>query len=685
MNGSFMGFRIGVDIGGTFTDVAALDEASGEIRVAKTPSTPTRPVKGVLDAIHKVQVLPEKVTFIVHGTTVGTNAVIQRKAAKVALITTKGFRDIIEIMEGNRPVWGLYDIQWEKPEPLVPRFLRFEVTERVEHSGRVVEPLNLEEANTVVKKLAEHDIEAVAVSFIFSYMHPEHEERMREIISGELPQASVSLSSQVNPEIREYQRTSTTVIDACIKPVVRRYLESLEEGLQQNGFRCGLMIMRSSGGMMTSRAARETPVHTIESGPAAGVIGSAFVGEMLGNRNLIAIDMGGTTFKVSLIDGGSPRFKSQGEVRWGVPFRIPMIDLSEIGAGGGSVAWIDKGGVMKVGPDSAGADPGPVCYGAGGDNPTITDANLILGRLNPDYFLGGEMKLDREAAEKAIKEKIAKPLGMDTAEAAMGIIEISNANMLGSMRVASVERGYDPRDFYTIAYGGAGPMVASTLAKELGSPRLIIPMNPGIFSAIGMLAADVRFDFAQTYIARMKDADIERINAMYQKLGERAERELRRSFSGASTLLRAVDIRYLGQNYEVTIRVPSGILGPEDLAAISDNFNSEHKRLYGHCKTNEPTEIVTLRTTIVGAMPRPKPKRVAISGYAEIALKGERQVYFPEKEGFIDCPVYERSMLPSGPSLEGPCIIEEMDSTEIVNPGQKASIDQYGNVLVETL
>jgi len=361
-----------------------------------------------------------------------------------------------------------------------------------------------------------------------------------------------------------------------------------------------------------------------------------------------------------------------------------MIDLSEIGNGGGSIAWIDKGGLMKVGPISAGAEPGPVCYGSGGTEPTFTDANIVLGRLNPEYILGGAMKLDKAAAEKAIKKRIAEPLHMDFAEAAMGIIEISNANMLGSMRVASVERGYDPRDFDTVAYGGAGPMVASTLAKELGSQRVIIPAHPGIFSAIGMLAADLRLDFIQTYIIRMKDVDLDKINTTYQRLEERARDELRREFSGKSTAMRAADIRYIGQNYEITVTVPSGTLTQDDLTTISNNFNNEHKRLYGHYKADEPTEMVTLRTTIIGTMSRPRLMKIASAKNAEAALKSERQVYFPGKKGFVKCNIYERALLGAGASVEGPCIIEEMDSTILVNPGQEASIDSYGNVIIET-
>jgi N-methylhydantoinase A len=444
------------------------------------------------------------------------------------------------------------------------------------------------------------------------------------------------------------------------------------------------MIMRSSGGMMTSKAAKNNPVQTIESGPAAGVIGSAFLGDILGNKNLVAIDMGGTTFKVSLIDGGLPRFKSQGEIEWGVQYRIPMIDLSEIGNGGGSIAWIDKGGLMKVGPVSAGAEPGPACYRTGGTEPTFTDANIVLGRLNPEYILGGAMKLDKAAAEKAIQEKIAKPLGLDVAEAAMGIIEISNANMLGSMRVASVERGYDPREFDTVAYGGAGPMVASALGKELGSKRVIIPPHPGIFSAIGMLAADLRLDFIQTYITRMNEVNIDKVNMTYQKMEERAVTELRREYAGPSTLTRAADVRYLGQNYEITVAAPSGKLTQTDLGIITNNFNNEHRRLYGHSKPDEPMELVTLRTTIIGKMSRPLLKKIQAVRNVDLASKSERDVFFPEKKGFVKCKIYERPRLGAGSLLEGPCIIEEMDSTVLVNPGQEASIDSFGNVVIQT-
>jgi len=682
--------RLGVDVGGTFTDVAAIDDETGELLVAKTATTPHDHIDGVLGAIGKVVVDPRHVASvrhgtIVHGTTVVTNVIVQRRLPKVALITTRGFRDILEITRSNRPIWGLYDIQWDKPRPLVPRSMRFEVAERIDHKGRVVIPLDKEEAVQLVRHLKGIGTESIAVSFLFSHINSIHEQQMKSIIEQEYPESYVSTSSEVNPQIREYERTSTAVIDACVKPVADRYFRSLEDGLTKAGYKAeqtSLLIMRSSGGVMTSRSASETPVYTVESGPAGGTIGSVFVGELTGLNNLIAIDMGGTTFKVSVVDRGVPRYKTYGEVEWGIPFRIPMIDISEIGAGGGSIGWVDQGGLLRVGPQSAQAVPGPVCYGQGGTEPTITDANLVLGRLDPISLLGGEMRIDKEAAERAISQKIAKPLGMDIVEAASGIIEISNANMLVSMRVSSVERGYDPRDFATIAYGGAGPMVATTLARELGCKRVLIPPHPGIFSAIGMLAADLRLDYMQSFTSLLTEIDMDKMNQIFSHMEENAASQLRRDFAGDYGLVRSADLRYLGQNYEVNTHVPGGNLVDKDLATVANSFNEEHRRLYGHAKPDHPLEMISLRVTIIGFIKRPKMR--ALSPQEDHGgLKGRRDIFFAKTKGFMETSIYERSRLGPGRRIPGPAIIEEMSSTTILNSDDTAAVDQHGNLVID--
>ena len=678
-----MGVRLAVDIGGTFTDAAALDEETGEIRVAKSSTTPSKPVDGVLACVSKLSLDPGVVTYLVHGTTAATNAVVQRRFEPLALVCTKGFGDIIEIQRGNRPLYGLYDIRWEKPAPIVPRFLRYEVDERVDRSGNIVKGLDPDGVRKIAKEIRSHGIKAVGVCLLFSYMNPVHEREVRRIIGEECPGVYISLSSEVNPEIREYERTSTVAIDAAVKPVMDLYIGSLENGLREAGFASRLMIMKASGGMMSSTAAKEIPVQTIESGPAGGTIGAARVASALGIKNLIAIDMGGTTFKVSLVDDGVPRYRSEGELEWGVPFRMPMIDISEIGAGGGSIAWVDEGGLLRVGPQSAGADPGPVCYGAGGKEPTITDAQLVLGRLDPGSFLGGDMSLDKQAATDAIA-RLATQIGLQVIEAAAGIIKIAEANMLASMRVNSVQKGYDPRNFSVIAYGGAGPMVASTIARDLGSPTVIIPFHPGIFSAIGMLATNVRFDFMQSYVTRIDQIDMGLLNSRYRQLEDQAREMLAREHRGESGFIRTADMRYFGQNYEISAPVPGGTIGTEQLRTIIEGFNREHLKIYGHNKPEEPIELINLRVAIIGAIAKPQFRKTTLEGGMGRALKGTRDVYFHSEKGFAGSKVYDREYIPVGEEIPGPAVIEEMDSTIVVNPGQTASIDGYGNVVIRT-
>ena len=675
--------RVGVDIGGTFTDVAVLNEMSGSIRISKVPTTPRNFVEGFLNGIRKSETSPHDTTYLIHGTTVATNAVIQRKLPVTALLMTKGFRDSLEIMRGNRPSWGLYDIRWKKPTPIVQRHFRFEISERVNYKGRVVKALDEAQALQVVADLKRNNVQSVGICFLFSNVNSSHERRVAELISRELPGVSVSLSSEVNPEVREYERTSTVAIDASVKPVVAEYLARLEAALSNLEFKCPLMIMKSSGGMMSSHLARRIPIHTIESGPAGGVIGSAnLTTTVFSTKNLLAIDMGGTTFKVSVIEDGKPRLKNEGEIEWGVPYRIPMIDLSEIGAGGGSIAWIDRGGILRVGPQSAGADPGPVCYRLGGTHPTFTDASLVLGRINPSYLLGGEMKLDMQASEEAIRREIATPLGMDVLEAASGIVKIAEANMLGSMRVSSVQRGYDPRDFVTIAYGGAGPLVASSLAQELGSPSVLIPPHPGIFSAIGMLYSDMRLDQSRTFMGRIDQIKMADMIDVYEELESASLSSMRgEGFKGNTAIVRSADLRYVGQNYEVSTPIPSGTLETKRQEII-DNFNKEHKRLYAHSKPDEPIEILTLRVAAIGSMLKPRMTQIETVATSK-PQRTDRDVYFEETDDFQRTPIYERSTLEKDMSIVGPGIIEEMDSTTVVRPGQTALIDDFGNICLK--
>ena len=498
-NRARLSLRLGIDVGGTFTDLAVMDEVTGEVVTMKSLTTPHDYLQGILHCLAKVDIDKGRVSYVVHGTTTVTNAIVQRHLDKTALITTKGFRDVLEIMRQNRPIWGLFDIQWDKPEPLIPRNLRFEVDERVDAEGRVAKHLDLEQVRGLAARFRAEGVRSVAVCLLFSHLNASHEKEILKVFRKEAPEMYLSLSSEVNPQVREYERTSTTAINAATKPMAKEYFTRLEAGLKRAGYGSSLLITKSSGGLLSVAQAGEFPVYTIESGPVGGTIGSAYLGHLLGRRNLIAIDMGGTTFKVSIVDGGVPKTRSEGEIAWGVPYRTPMVDISEIGSGGGSIAHIDREGLLRVGPQSAGAEPGPACYARGGTEPTFTDACVVLGYLNENSLLGGEMKIDKSAAENAIATRIAEPLGMDLLEAAYGIVEVSNRMMLGSMQVSSVEKGYDPRDFSTIAYGGAGPMVAAYLAQELGSPEVIIPEHPGIFSALGMLLADIRLDFMRPF------------------------------------------------------------------------------------------------------------------------------------------------------------------------------------------
>jgi N-methylhydantoinase A len=672
--------RLGVDIGGTFTDLCLLGSAN-ELIVSKSPTTPKNPVTGILECVKKSGANLREVDYFVHGTTVATNAVVQRKGAKVALITTRGFRDVLEIMRADRPL-PLYDLNWDKPQHLIPRYLRFEVDERVDYNGRIIVPLSLSNAKDVIRKLKSEHVDSVAISLIHSYANPIHEQKLRKLIRKELPNVFVSASSTVNPQVREYERTSTVVIDAFVKPLMTRYVDSVESGLRRAGFKANLMIMRCTGGIFFFNVSWKFEIYTIESGPAGGVIGAKFVGSSIGVSNLITIDMGGTTFKVGIIDHGTPRFKAESEIEWGVPFRIPMIDVSEIVAGGGRIAWIDKARLLRVGPQSAGAEPGPVCYRRGGNEPTITDANLVLGRLNPRYFLGGEITLDADRSKEAIRKKIAKPLGMNLLEAAKGILTISNSNMLNSMRISTIQRGYDPRDFSVIAYGGAGPIVASVLADELGCSRVIIPPHPGIFSAIGMLGADLRFDVSSTYRAAVAKVDLDAINQIYTKLESEATKQMRaQGYYANPILVRMADARYVGQHYEVRTTVPLGRLTKKALDAIVASFGKEHYRLFGHQKMNEPVEILTLHVTAIGTTKKIKLRHPTPG--TGTAKKGTRRVYFETSDDFAVSSVYERSRLPVGSTIRGPAVVEELDSTTLIHPKHSARIDKFGNIIIK--
>ena len=692
-------YRLGIDVGGTFTDGILINEETGETRIAKVPSTPKDPSIGFLEAVERIlreaSVKTEDVGYLVHGTTVATNAIIEGNLGPTGFITTEGFRDMLEIQRQIRP--SLYDLLFEKPRPLVPRYLCFGIPERLDATGKVLTPLDEQAVASVAEQLKKERVEALAVCFLHSYLNPAHEKRTREIVREVFPEAVVSLSSEVAPEFREYFRASTTVINAGVRPIVERYLSNIEDRLQEAGLEGEMLIMQSSGGVLTFKAARVKPVFMVESGPAAGVIVSAYLGQVLGFDNIMSFDMGGTTAKTGLIEHGTPRITKEYEVGTaaraergakgaGYPIRTPVIDLVEIGAGGGSIAWVDPGGVLRVGPQSAGADPGPVSYGQGGTEPTITDANLVLHRLDPDHFLGGEMHLDEEAAYRAIKEKCADPLGLDVVEVALGIVEIANTAMVNALRRISVQRGYDPRDFVLVAFGGAGPVHANRLAAELEIPTVLVPMSPGTTSAMGLLVTDLKHDYSTTLIQRADRLDVEMVNRLYREMEERGKKALLAEGMEDSSIgfERQVDMRYVGQSYELPIPLGDGHV-EDALERMLQHFHEEHERAYGFAAPGEPVEFVALRHTAVGSIAKPKlhelPER---SGDVNVARRAVRQVYFAEAGGFVDCPSYDRYQLAAGGMIEGPAIVEEMDSTTVIHPSFLAEVDRYGNLLIRT-
>ena len=699
-------YRIGVDIGGTFTDGTLVDSTSGRVTTSKVLSTPYDPASGFISAVQKLldlndSVKPEAVEHVVHATTVATNAIIEGKTAKTAFVTTEGFRDMLEIARQIRP--SLYDLQFEKPAPLVPRQLCFEVPERLDAKGQVVTPLDEAALDEVVDRIAESGVEAVAVCLLHSYRNGDHEQRIGKAIAAKLPNVIISLSSEVVPEFREYLRASTTVINSSVAPIVRTYLASISEKLHALNITSELLVMQSSGGVYPAAVASENPVFMVESGPAAGAVAAASLGTALGYPNVISFDMGGTTAKASLIRNGQPNITKDYSVGGaaqngtgafggasGYPIRTPVVDLVEIGAGGGSIAWVDSGGALRVGPQSAGADPGPVCYGLGGVQPTITDANLVLGRLDPAYFAGGEMSLNLDAAREAIRTQCAEPLGLSVEEAAHGIVEIANTAMVNALRLVSVQRGHDPRDFMLVGFGGAGPAHAVRLAEQAGIPRVLIPQGPGTASALGLLVTDVRMEGSSTLIIRSDEIEHSRIASEFDRL-EAAGREahsVAASASGTPLFERTIEMRYWGQSFELSVPAPSSsTIDQAWMNELTESFHDAHEMAYGFRAKDEPVELVNLRLTTIGKIVRPQMRKLkSIGTDVFVAFKGERPVYFAEnsgEKGVVQTPVYDRSKLPAGAVFEGPAIIEEPDCTTVIHPAWTVTVDEFGNLEIE--
>ena len=674
---------IAVDIGGTFTDVVAADAESGRVHTAKVPSTPERLVDAVREGAGRVLAeagaSPRDVERFVNGTTVGTNAVLERKGATTAVLATEGFEDVLEI--GRLKRTRIYDlfIEAETPVFLAPRRRRRGVRERLAADGSVVTPLDEEQARAVIRELREEqDVEAFAVSFLHSFRNPVHEERVRELVR-ELPGIGVSLSSEVDPMFREYERTVVTAFDAYLRPVIEGYVVELAAELAALGIEAPLQVMQSRGGITSADLAGKRPVSVLLSGPAAGVIGGTFAGRRSGFESLITIDVGGTSADVSLVEAGRPLVSTEGTIDT-YPLRVPMIDVSTIGAGGGSIAWVDAGGGFHVGPRSAGADPGPACYGRGGTEPTVTDASLLLGYLDPGYFAGGTLELDPDAARAALAA-LGERLDLSATEAAAGVHRVANARMADEIRLVSIRRGYDPRRFALVLLGGAGPLHGGRLASELAIPTMIVPPVPGVLSALGLLVASVEHGRAETVAVAADEAT----PVLFEETFGRLEAQVAalmaadRVPDGAAVTARSADMRYIGQSY--TLEAPVAL--DLDEAAIGEavqSFHEAHERVYGHSSPSAPVEFVNLR--VVQSWGLPQPELASAAGEDERGAAGGRRAYFEELGGYVETPVFRRGRLREGDELVGPAIVEQADSTLVVYPGHRAALDAAGNAVV---
>jgi N-methylhydantoinase A len=693
--------RLSVDVGGTFTDFVLLDDETGEVTHEKVPTFHENLEQSFFEGIARLETSVEDLATIVHGTTVVINAILQRKGAPVALITTEGFGDVVELGRGNRPY--IYDVFYQPPPPIVPRNLRFEVAERLDFRGEILEDLDESRVEEIARDLRARGMDAAAICFLHAYANPVHELRAGEILTSICPGLHVSMSHQMVGEWREYERFTTTTLNAWVMPLMASYLQRLEESLKKRHFRGALGIMQSTGGVMSSDLAKSVPMRTLESGPAGGVMGAAALGELLGCSNVISADAGGTSFDVALIVDGKP-FESSQTCVDRYPVLLPTIDVVSIGAGGGSIAWIHEDGSLRVGPQSAETDPGPACFGKGGEEPTVTDAHLLLGRINPEYFLGRRMMLDVRAAEKAIRLHVAEPLGLTLVDAAHGITHIADMNMTYAIRNLTIERGFDPRDFVLMCYGGAGGLFATSLAQELEIPRVIIPPEPATFSAWGILNTDYREDAVRTSVAALLEgggreervawtqaagdqiSSAEDLLQRFAALEESARQALRKAVKSESNLAvtRSMDMRYEGQEHSIHVMMPDeATLRSEGLEALKSAFDNAHDRYYEHSSPETPAELVTLRASVVSVTKKPMLSRLAPgSGNGEAAVKGHRSVYFQQVGDFQDCPICERSRLGAGDHLLGPAIVEEWASTTIVGPAQRLEVGDFGELVI---
>ncbi len=682
-------FRVTVDTGGTFSDFVFFNEETSEITIGKVSSTPKEPFQAVLNGVKGLLdqgVAAEDISFFSHGTTVGTNALLEGKGANTGLLVTEGFRGIYEVMEQTRGYGpATYDLFFEKPKLLATPYYTEEIPERVDFRGQALKAIDLKASLQAIRSLKKKKVKSIAVCLLFSFLNPDHELKIKEIVEKEFPEVSLSLSCEILPQIREFYRMSTTVINAYLSPVVSHYLSHLEGRLREMGvITPKLYIMQSNGGVSTFQGATKKPVATVLSGPAGGVIASLGISQRAGIKNIITFDMGGTSCDVALIHDGTPVITTQGRINRR-PISLPMLDIHTVSAGGGTIARIDQVGGLQVGPDSAGADPGPICYDHGGEEVTISDANLALGVLNPDQFLGGRMILNKDKANKLLQEKIAGPLGLSLLEAADGILKIINVKMEEAIKAVSSQRGYDIRDFTLIAFGGGGPMHAGRIALDLGIPSLLIPWTPGVTSALGLLMADVKHDYVRSKLALITELDLEEINNLFSQLTTQAKRDLEEEGFGDNeiTLHPFLDLRYAGQGYELTIPSLMPPLKAADLDLMRQRFDDQHEKAHGHKAESEPVELVSLRLISTGLVPQAKLSPMEPTGRKlEEARTGERKIFFGKGNGFLNCEIYSRDLLEPEHRIAGPAVIEQMDTTTVIHPEQEATVDSYRNLIV---
>ncbi|MQA72896.1 MAG: hydantoinase/oxoprolinase family protein [Solirubrobacterales bacterium] len=677
--------KVAVDIGGTFTDLVAHDAQSGELLTVKTPSTPPSFIDGVINALEKAGITPDEVAIFKHGSTIATNAIIERRGAKTGLVTTKGFRDVLGAGRANRP--DLFNSNWDPSPPLVPRRHVLEVRERVDYEGNVIEELDEDDVRAAARKFKRREIESVAVAYINSFMRPEHERRTKEILLEELGDgAFVCTSSDILPEIREFERTSTVAANAYLMPVIDSYIDKLGAALREWGYEGELYVTHSGGGVVTARAARGVPARICHSGPAGGVIGGLLVGGLSGFDNVITFDMGGTSADLALVHDREPTLSPEWRVDWNIPILFPAIDLVAIGAGGGTIAWVDAGGSLRAGPQSAGADPGPACFDKGNLDPTITDAHLYLGRLNPESYLGGDLEIRPELAEAAIA-RLAEKLDLSVAKTASGVLRIANANMTSATHLISVERGHDPRDFALVAGGGAGPLHAVEIARELRIPQVVVPPTPGVTSALGILHVDLRHDLLAPVLQQIKHLDIEALRRTFDRLTAEATGILAAESipDERRSIELSVDARYYGQTPYMNLRLDRVPTNAAEVDSLVADYRSRYENEFGYQLPEDvaTVEIVNARVAAIGVTDDVELPTSERSGDTEAARKGARAVYFDETAEFTDTPIYDRSRLAAGARIDGPAVIEQTDTTVLVPPGARASVDRYLNVVIE--